>query len=61
MTSRAVSRSSQAAVGANRLGVENPEMCKHWNGEIPLGRKGRVVEIGPVAQTRKVDGGNGMN
>jgi NAD(P)-dependent dehydrogenase (short-subunit alcohol dehydrogenase family) len=33
----------------NRFGIENPEMCKHWIGGAPMGRMGRIDEIGSVA------------
>jgi NAD(P)-dependent dehydrogenase (short-subunit alcohol dehydrogenase family) len=33
----------------NRFGVENAEMYKHWIGGTPMGRMGRIDEIGSVA------------
>jgi NAD(P)-dependent dehydrogenase (short-subunit alcohol dehydrogenase family) len=33
----------------NRFGIENPEMYKHWIGGTPMGRMGRIDEIGSVA------------
>jgi NAD(P)-dependent dehydrogenase (short-subunit alcohol dehydrogenase family) len=33
----------------NRFGIENAEMYQHWIGGTPMGRMGRIDEIGSVA------------